>query len=711
MATDDNNDFTKKQLTEITKVLLKASSYLKEAAKGQVVKNEKTGLHEDGEIIKQLMKMNKSIDLMADEQYSEEIEEIHRILSDREYAAAKGRAQEFEDFEFMWNEGMLGTDKEAALANQTQTILNQNDIKDPKEEQKRAISFSDRGLRQLSTVIENSIIAANTHSKEKQQYAKERGSNAADRDDPSILGAVFKRMLPFIVAVGAAAWSAWTYIKSLFDEQVGKWTLLISNIGISLLGVGKWLATRFENFGKYVYEIATDLLGFVFRPIVRMIKVVFPSIFTSGGLLEKVAEVAAKLITKVSRYLPVVGAALSLYLAYRRIEQGDFLGSLLEIASGIASLVPGIGTAVSIGLAIVMGITDFAGAEGDGKPKRTTYQVWTDFIAPVTNWIAEKIIRYGRYIPVVGGLFWLYDAYDQVSRGDYLMAITSLALGIASFVPGVGTMVAFGVSVLSGLLGANPSESDAQSDNEKFNLTDWIMKGGKKLFRTIMGALIPYSGWFGVASKLRKLLGLPASKEDELIEEAKDAEEERRKQAFKDSVKKMRERDEAREKAVNAAQDAATKAHIKSEEDKAKAIKDSAAKSNKALEDSAENFNKQIEASVAETEKVTAANVKTIEAKKAPDQNAIKEAKALSDNSEKNTKEVVKATDKVAEAVTNNGDRQVKATEKLIAAIQDMSVRLSNLENATNIVQNSNTSVINNNMSATSYKSQVRAMV
>lgn len=53
----------------------------------------------------------------------------------------------------------------------------------------------------------------------------------------------------------------------------------------------------------------------------------------------------------VGRFIPGVGLALGAYDAYNRAKQGDYTGAALSGAAGIAGMIPGIGTAASLGLA------------------------------------------------------------------------------------------------------------------------------------------------------------------------------------------------------------------------------------------------------------------------------------------------------------------------------------------------------------------------
>lgn len=70
------------------------------------------------------------------------------------------------------------------------------------------------------------------------------------------------------------------------------------------------------------------------------------------------APVAAVAGKGLGRFIPGVGAALGAYDAYERAKKGDYAGAALSGAGGIASLVPGIGTAASIGIAGAQALRD-----------------------------------------------------------------------------------------------------------------------------------------------------------------------------------------------------------------------------------------------------------------------------------------------------------------------------------------------------------------
>ena len=68
-----------------------------------------------------------------------------------------------------------------------------------------------------------------------------------------------------------------------------------------------------------------------------------------GG--KAIGKVAGKGLAKsLGKKIPLVGLGLGAVFAAQRAMQGDFLGAGLELASGAASTVPGVGTAASVGI-------------------------------------------------------------------------------------------------------------------------------------------------------------------------------------------------------------------------------------------------------------------------------------------------------------------------------------------------------------------------
>ena len=85
-----------------------------------------------------------------------------------------------------------------------------------------------------------------------------------------------------------------------------------------------------------------------------------------GG--KTIAKVAAKGVGKsLIKKVPLLGAVAGVAFGIERAMKGDWLGAIGEVASGVASTVPGVGTAVSTGIDAALIAKDIAGAETGGE--------------------------------------------------------------------------------------------------------------------------------------------------------------------------------------------------------------------------------------------------------------------------------------------------------------------------------------------------------
>ena len=77
-------------------------------------------------------------------------------------------------------------------------------------------------------------------------------------------------------------------------------------------------------------------------------KVGSKAIATGLGVAGKVAAHTAG--KTAAKKVPILGAVMGVAFGVMRIKKGDIVGGLLEFASGIASIFPGVGTAISVGI-------------------------------------------------------------------------------------------------------------------------------------------------------------------------------------------------------------------------------------------------------------------------------------------------------------------------------------------------------------------------
>jgi hypothetical protein len=119
--------------------------------------------------------------------------------------------------------------------------------------------------------------------------------------------------------------------------------------------------------GNQLAKQGSKLVNFgakAFRPIASPIGKKIVSRIGGKTIAKAVGKgVGKSLIKKV----PLLGAVAGVAFGIERAMKGDWLGALGEVASGVASTVPGVGTAVSTGIDAALIAKDVAGAETGGE--------------------------------------------------------------------------------------------------------------------------------------------------------------------------------------------------------------------------------------------------------------------------------------------------------------------------------------------------------
>ena len=108
---------------------------------------------------------------------------------------------------------------------------------------------------------------------------------------------------------------------------------------------------------------------------VRRTKTVAKGLLKKAGRkigVKSVAKIGGKALGKgLLKKIPFIGLGAGLLFAGQRMMAGDFKGAGLEMLSGVAGTVPGIGTAVSVGLDATLAAKDM-GMLGDGSTPETS---------------------------------------------------------------------------------------------------------------------------------------------------------------------------------------------------------------------------------------------------------------------------------------------------------------------------------------------------
>lgn len=193
-------------------------------------------------------------------------------------------------------------------------------------------------------------------------------------------------------------------IFSKMPNTLGKVFSKISTIVSSLGAIPKAIMQFFSNMGG-------SGLGKVISSVTKL----------GSGAIFKLLGAGIK---QFAKRIPFIGALISFKDAYDRIKSGDVIGGLISVGSGIASIFPGIGTAISIGLDVLNAFLDNK-SEG-GKSSKTT--VLKDFFGSIVDTVIEKIKGlFGYIIPFVEETFKMLSDLAKAKFEDIKNAISDKA--------------------------------------------------------------------------------------------------------------------------------------------------------------------------------------------------------------------------------------------------------------------------------------------
>ena len=242
-------------------------------------------------------------------------------------------------------------------------------------------------LRDLQSKRQKGEVAEKEGKLEGKGQSTNKISAAAQKMMQPIMGAFDKiKELVSIIGLGILGSGALEFlkdpanlekVKGFFDFIAKHWKWVLGGLGvlvalkfvgpiITLVKVVRKAVKILLKFGKFVKNLPKRL-----RVTRKLIQRAFKKKFgTKVGtkigtkIGQKVTKkVATKTVTKVAvksagkglgksvlKKIPLVGLGLGAAFAIDRLRGGDWSGALMELGSGAASMIPGVGTAVSVAL-------------------------------------------------------------------------------------------------------------------------------------------------------------------------------------------------------------------------------------------------------------------------------------------------------------------------------------------------------------------------
>jgi len=222
-------------------------------------------------------------------------------------------------------------------------------------------------------------------------------------------------------------------------------------------GVGEF----FGNIGTNIAKFASSVVDFLKPAGPDAVKI---GKGAKGALMA--SKVGLKFL-KFLRFLPVIGGLVSFGFAFVKFKNGDNVGGMLELLSGVLNLIP-------------LGFTNIASALIDGyilyrdfqlaKPGNTPDNVDGNILDSITGFISNKLIPVLRYVPGIGGIIQLGEAVGKFAGGDMIGGFRDLYGGLFGLVggKGLGDAVDSGFDFIVGMFDSDAIDSPAANKGSTF---------------------------------------------------------------------------------------------------------------------------------------------------------------------------------------------------------------------------------------------------
>jgi len=208
-----------------------------------------------------------------------------------------------------------------------------------------------------------------------------------------------------------------------------------------------------------------------------------------GGIISKlsvfVRKIAPKLL-KGLKWIPGLGTLISVGFGIDRIWKGDYFGGFLEIASGIAYIFPGVGTAIGLGIDALNMFLDY---KQDSEPNKGKASILggtvSEIFSSARKWIENKIGKNLKDLPIIGNFLKIGEYIDKM-KTDPLGGLHDVLSSLGGFmvIPGLSSTLSFINWMSSPDKGNDVSQvkSDINSWYNPLKLTDKISNWAKSLY-------------------------------------------------------------------------------------------------------------------------------------------------------------------------------------------------------------------------------------
>lgn len=288
----------------------------------------------------------------------------------------------------------------------------------PPEKEKGLIQNPTIEIEDISDVALQKIQAILSISSNQKELKTSENSNRARIEVPEEEGGggLIGKLLGGLLGLGGLAVAAYGFMED------GPWKGSLKLLGKTMLSaLGSGLKTFFTAIGDKLKDI-----GKIFTES-KAFKIISSKIGLDGLLdtikNSKIFSFLSKGIGKSAlKKIWGIGTILSFAYAYSRFKDGDTVGGFMEIASGIGSMFPGIGTAIAIGIDLLIALKDFATGGTKNAAHMSVKEQAKAMLNSLPTFISENLSKFAEWIKEKAAEFllpkwdWLMEKKDELIK-------------------------------------------------------------------------------------------------------------------------------------------------------------------------------------------------------------------------------------------------------------------------------------------------------
>lgn len=209
----------------------------------------------------------------------------------------------------------------------------------------------------------------------------------------------------------------------------------------------------------------------------------------AGGLLKTIfggiiGKIGPKLL-KTLKFLPVIGSLVSFGFAITRFKSGQIIPAIFEILSGILNILPtGVGNVMSMAIDGGLLLYDMYTANNEKREEAGMEKI--SFLQYFKQTIGSKLMAVLPYLPGIGGIFSLGEAFNAFKSGNMGEGLKLLGSSLFAFIggKGVGDLALKGINWLVGMF-SGEKEGEVAEVEKGESWTDIMKKVWEKANKII----------------------------------------------------------------------------------------------------------------------------------------------------------------------------------------------------------------------------------